>query len=1197
MADWIKNNIDREYAVDEVAADYIGELMRSDRELRSLSKRPGLVQRMLRAAERLANGRSVVEQSEYKLLANRLREIAGAGAVSEGRSVSGDGVRYSIKNTRNMSIEEQLKSLYAGELKTSDALYFGSTPPSLSETGLSPLPLAWAVSEFNKSKTEKHFVPRRIIKNISKLLEDAVFAVVSTDGSQVAVMTDEIDGNGKPLIVAIHANQIMDRSPVNRIKSAYGLSHFKEWYKNQTETLGKHIVVIDKKRTSQMLQTIGQQLPKVETKAYSDVVQEPHRGVTENGSLADATSTASDNIIFQEEAKSNKRFSVEEYSEQERAEHCKTALAHFGETIKWSETGYLLADGKKLDFSGKHDGGPGGYRAVDHRDISDALGLDYGGGDYSDAMIQFMAEGNIRISPENDGINLSVAPTKAQERALNDFITKAGGEVTLDIDKPGGDTVISVEYPEGTRANKVLNDIREYFESGKEPYVSDVSRFRYSLEEEVVEQAKEMLAEGRKPSEIYNATGLFAMADGSIADSTGKVLYSPDGSDSIVSQGGEDHVKTNKRGLDLGTETSQSVLHRKRGAGEVYGGRNNDFSRSDGNQARVNWEFLQPGKQREVIEALGKRRKAFSEEANELLDVGFKGSVSDMAEAIYGDYAKSPVIVEHRWKNFIPDIDEMLREFDEIAWEGKTRYSVEEAGEGENGNRSGEENEERRLFSTDELNTKAAEYLKRAENAFVKKLLGIFEVPKFKNRAAVKGVVSEISEEYLSAGRVANASLKRLADTAWKEAVKVDKEFYDEYQWLKDELRSSAIVVSEAIKGDIADYDDWRKRQFGRLNIVKSGGLPVDVKYQELSEKAPGLFPADIINPSDQLRRMSEVAQSIVKTERNLNQTYGVDAEFFKKAAENDIKDVFIDYFQNELIAVKKYSDRRAAENEKKSSLMGLVAEGLNDRDVETVKELWTQAKEAKRLVERAVSKNLLTEADEAAVKKLLGGGLTLETLPDGLNTNGIRAVYEARAGYERAMAGVRNYNQNRKAALREEADFYLNNSGKWKDKSAGWKYSRETMERNIRDIVADKDTADAVVKRYFEPVHKNEAERTRLKNDYRRRVKELELDRKRHKGDKLSEAAAVQLYGEALDNIEVLSKKKGGEDWRNGHSLAEWRSIAEDVINGNPSLDMEKIRGAVEAFSQIYDELFERMNAFLMIYFSHLISGLLIDN
>lgn len=42
-----------------------------------------------------------------------------------------------------------------------------------------------------------------------------------------------------------------------------------------------------------------------------------------------------------------------------------------------------------------------------------------------------------------------------------------------------------------------------------------------------------------------------------------------------------------------------------------------------------------------------------------------------------------------------------------------------------------------------------------------------------------------------------------------------------------------------------------------------------------------------------------------------------------------------------------------------------------------------------------------------------------------------------------------------------------------------------------------------------------------------------------------MSEAAAVQIYGEALDNISMIEEqlKRGSSDWRNGHSLSEWRA------------------------------------------------------
>ena len=173
----------------------------------------------------------------------------------------------------------------------------------------------------------------------------------------------------------------------------------------------------------------------------------------------------------------NTKFSLKEYSDQEKRDHRKEAIAYFGKTYNWNETGYLTPAGTKLDFSGRHEGGPGGYRTVDHRDIRDAIGEDYGGDDYSGSMVQFMSEGNIRISPESGGINLSVEPTKSQMDALADFVGKNRGEVILDLDTPDGQTVSSTEYPRGTHSSKILNDIKAYFKDGTTPYVSEVSQF------------------------------------------------------------------------------------------------------------------------------------------------------------------------------------------------------------------------------------------------------------------------------------------------------------------------------------------------------------------------------------------------------------------------------------------------------------------------------------------------------------------------------------------------------------------------------------------------------------------------------------------------------------------------------------------------------------------------------------------------
>ncbi len=206
--------------------------------------------------------------------------------------------------------------------------------------------------------------------------------------------------------------------------------------------------------------------------------QEVHHGSSAN-SGALGREASSENSIRSSEENVNEKFSRE----------VKDAEEHFGTTYKIKEAGYICTDGKMLDFSGRHEGAPGGYRTVDHRDITDALGEDYGDGDYSGGMVKFMSEGNIRVSPEIGGINLSVAPNKSQRSTLDRYISSFRGEVVLDIDNTNGDTVASVEYPKYTHSSVVLKDIDDYFNKGKvpEPFTSGV---KYSKEQTKYDYSK-----------------------------------------------------------------------------------------------------------------------------------------------------------------------------------------------------------------------------------------------------------------------------------------------------------------------------------------------------------------------------------------------------------------------------------------------------------------------------------------------------------------------------------------------------------------------------------------------------------------------------------------------------------------------------------------------------------------------------------
>ena len=373
---------------------------------------------------------------------------------------------YSINNTRGESVKEQFKQYRANGLTKHDEFYFGTLAREYDALGITGQPLVMSQTTYKKSKSEKHNVPQRVFNNLESIMQQPVLSFEI--GNSVGVLTDEIDGDGKPLLVGVLKDAELDGETVTRIKSIYGLDNPKEWIANQIKE-GKELRIYDNKKADSFLNGFGYKAGRAESYRLGDIVQSVEENV--KGKYSPAASPK---------------------------ENDKTALAYFGKTYKWSETGYVLLDGSKLDFSGRHEGGSGGYRSVDHRDISDAFGGDFGDGSYTGGMVQFMQEGNIRISPESGGINLAVMPTKAQMDSLSDFISRERGEVILDIDDENGNTLSSTEYPKGTHANKVLQDIRNYFQSGQTPQVGSaptVQQFRLSVapsyEQEVQAWAKD----------------------------------------------------------------------------------------------------------------------------------------------------------------------------------------------------------------------------------------------------------------------------------------------------------------------------------------------------------------------------------------------------------------------------------------------------------------------------------------------------------------------------------------------------------------------------------------------------------------------------------------------------------------------------------------------------------------------------------
>lgn len=479
---------------------------------------------------------------------------------------------------------------------------------------------------------------------------------------------------------------------------------------------------------------------------------------------------------------------------------------------------------------------------------------------------------------------------------------------------------------------------------------------------------------------------------------------------------------------------------------------------------------------------------------------------------------------------------------------------------------------------------KAQQYQTKQENKFIDIVSDVLSVPKSANKEFLRPIAQKLSQEFLETDAISRESADSLFEEAYKNGIVVSEEHYNQYKPVRDEIRNTTLTISTRDSSGITDFKDFRSSNFGKLKIKtispennvfsekqskidgalkqkENLGIPADVKYQELSERYPELFPVDIINPADQLQHISNVVNGITKTESDLNSYFGDNAAEFKEFSKMEF-DKELENLKIELKNVKRYSEDK-------------VKAPSNELNIDTLKENLKPLGNLRRVAEKAVKTNLLTSQDNAQVDRLVKGEITLDDIPKnkGYNIKGIKAVYEAKYPVYQLEKQLKDYNNMRKAEMRAEADKDIETLPEWKKPDGTMRMSVSTMERIIRRIVPTNAVAENLIKKYITPVHKQEAERTRFKNKYRNKVRELKLTQK--------ESEAVQFLGEVNSEIEALQERQGKRKLlpKKGDRLLELIKSKNEFLSNNPNLDMIKVNNAIKNFRSIYNDLFEQMN------------------
>ena len=273
-------------------------------------------------------------------------------AAEENGGTRGPPESYSIAKTRRMPYLAQIEAFYSGDRKTVgriDDIFVKDITTGLSQFGLGDAPFFMLKrnlekvtrTQGNNAKYSAHGISRDVIERLPSLLESPTL-VISGNG-RISVIVDEYvktqNEDHAPLLIGIDPNSRADGKNAYEIKSMYGRENFRDWLLLRAKD--SRILGGDTSKAAALLRDVGIN------------IAEP---------VAYATDLTQD-ILTNDAEKVNEKFSADGDTATPQ-ENDKTALAYFGRTYKWNETGYVLLNGARLDFSGRHEGGSGGYRSA-----------------------------------------------------------------------------------------------------------------------------------------------------------------------------------------------------------------------------------------------------------------------------------------------------------------------------------------------------------------------------------------------------------------------------------------------------------------------------------------------------------------------------------------------------------------------------------------------------------------------------------------------------------------------------------------------------------------------------------------------------------------------------------------------------------------------------------------------------------------
>lgn len=582
------------------------------------------------------------------------------------------------------------------------------------------------------------------------------------------------------------------------------------------------------------------------------------------------------------EMEAEERETIEKSGLSEEEYFAKQAVKEFGYTPYFYDAGYIMLNGKMLNFSGEK-GRHFGSRGQDHR----AIGTIFATSEMSEAMNRFINYGNIRIMAEAPGLDISAGhePTAEQYRQIRSFARESmdEGYFAVDFTSDSGGTVGTLEYEDTIRPERVVNDIKHYYQTGE---IRETSTFYQQWDDETPVQ-----------QEISSAATSINANKLPVLYTNKNAVFTPGGVNVDVGGGRFDNVTEY-----LGKQGVRNLIFDPYNRDEQHN-RGVLMYLTDGNQA----DTATCSNCLNVIKEEAARRNVILECAKAIKPDGkayftvYEGDGSGE-----GKVTKSGWQENRKTASYVPEIEQF---FDKVtphgkiivaenpktnlpraAWEtspGKaTRFQQWDNTEDDTAaEQNGRELAYNRLQSENALLTEAVNGLKKLtdkQSRTIERLqerLHLTKTAEVRESDARKFAAQLIRENDSMAdkGKIA-AELKALGDyilqtpaTEIREAeikarartiaaeilenaqttFETDAEVYRE---IRESIRGKKLTIRPEFLGELdasGGYDEFRKRNFGKFTLAKSDSesidhsqyMTVDQFYTDIAAEYPGIFP------------------------------------------------------------------------------------------------------------------------------------------------------------------------------------------------------------------------------------------------------------------------------------------------------------------------------------------------------------------